>query len=100
MCDMLFLPIIQIYLEVFICIRTTGDDITDSYLYKDCYVHPCWEGEHAVYATIGAVLLLCYVPIAVYLRPTWQENLHDLHVLQKPKFLVLKSVFQILLVST
>ena len=68
--DILFLPIIQIYLEVFVCIDTHGSDKYDMFLHKDCYVN-CWTGTHLVYALSSGVCISLYIPIAIYLRPTW-----------------------------
>jgi hypothetical protein len=35
--NILFLPIVSILLEIFMCVETSGDDLEDSFLYKDCY---------------------------------------------------------------
>ena len=68
--DILFLPIIQIYLEVFVCIETHGDEKYDMFLQQDCYVN-CWTGEHLSYAIGTGICLASYIPIAIYMRPTW-----------------------------
>jgi hypothetical protein len=39
--NVLFMPFIAIFLSVFICYETSGDDIDDSFLDKDCY-EKCW----------------------------------------------------------
>jgi hypothetical protein len=51
--NLLFLPIVSICLEVFICTETSGDDIGDAFLHKDCYV-TCWTGDHLYYLSISA----------------------------------------------
>jgi hypothetical protein len=35
--NMAFLPIIYILIEVYSCTETTGDDIADAFLHKDCF---------------------------------------------------------------
>jgi hypothetical protein len=35
--ELAFLPIIATLIEVYNCTETTGDDITDAFLHKDCY---------------------------------------------------------------
>ena len=49
--DILFLPIVQIFLEVFVCIETHGDEKYDVFLYQDCYVN-CWTGQHLTYCIV------------------------------------------------
>ena len=68
--DILFLPIIQIFLEVFVCIETHGNDRFDMFLQQDCYVN-CWTGTHLFYAIVTAICLGFYIPVAIYMRPTW-----------------------------
>ena len=66
--DILFLPIIQIYLEVFVCIETHGNDKYDMFLQQDCFVN-CWTGTHLHYAIGTGCCLAVYIPVAIYLRP-------------------------------
>lgn len=68
--DILFLPIMQIFLEVFVCIETSGDDRYDMFLFQDCYLN-CWTGTHLYYVIASGICVACYVPIAIYLRPIW-----------------------------
>jgi hypothetical protein len=90
--NILFLPIISISLEVFICTETSGDDLADSFLHKDCY-QTCWVDEHLTYAIISSLCLVVYLPVAVYMRPKWQEYQHDLHIITLPRSLIIKSIF-------
>jgi hypothetical protein len=96
--NILFLPIVSILMEVFMCRQTSGDDLSDSYLDKDCYA-TCWTGEHVAYAIVSGFILLIYLPIAVYMRPKWQEYQHDLHIMTLPRFLILKSIFQVFVIA-
>jgi hypothetical protein len=68
--NILFLPIVSILLEVFMCTETSGDDLEASFLNKDCY-EVCWKEEHLGHAIVASVLLLIFIPIAVYMRPKW-----------------------------
>jgi hypothetical protein len=52
-----------------------------------------------IFVGLSGPLLLIYVPIAVYMRPKWQEYQCELHVLISPLFMVVKSNFQMLLIA-
>ena len=66
----LFLPIIAIHYDVFICTEGTGDEATDSFLNRDCHYY-CWEDEHLGYSIAAVVSLVAYLPAAIYTRPFW-----------------------------
>ena len=68
--DIFFLPIIQIYLEVFVCIETHGDEKYDMFLQQDCFVN-CWTGTHLSYAIGTGICLGIFIPVAIYMRPVW-----------------------------
>jgi hypothetical protein len=51
----------------------------DSFLEKDCY-EKCWQGDHALYLSFSALVLVLYEAVSVYMRPKWQEMQHDLNV--------------------
>lgn len=70
--NMFYLPFISMFTSVFVCYETTGDDKDDAFLAKDCY-ETCWEGDHMIYLGLAAFSLVVYVPVAVYMRPKWQE---------------------------
>ena len=95
--NVLFIPIISILLSVFLCDQTMGDDIDDAILSKDCYVQ-CWQGEHLIHLTVSAILLILYVPMAAYLRPVVQAMHIHLHVITRPQYLIVKTMFQLLLI--
>jgi hypothetical protein len=92
-----FIPIISILLDVFLCTESIGDDYTDSFMNRDCHVW-CWEGEHVTFAAVAAICLLVYSPFAIYARPWWQYYQHSLSIIASPRFLMLKSVVQMLLI--
>ncbi|MEE4247394.1 MAG: hypothetical protein V2I33_18445 [Kangiellaceae bacterium] len=90
--NVLFMPIIGIMLSVFICYETSGEDVNDAFLAKDCY-ETCWQGEHLMYVVFAAFCLLLYVPLSVYMRPMWQQLQLDLNVVTHPFFIMTKTVF-------
>ena len=63
-----FIPIISILLSVFLCDETTGDDIDDAILVKDCHVQ-CWKDDHLIHGIVSGFCLLVFVPTVVYMRP-------------------------------
>jgi hypothetical protein len=87
-----FLPIVSYILELFICTESTGDDIYDAFLYKDCYV-TCWELKHLSWIITSSLLLILYIPMCIYMRPRWQEYQYDLNILTLPTYLVVKACF-------
>lgn len=96
--NLLLLPTFSILLSNFFCSRSTGDSFTDSFFDLDCS-EKCWTGNHLKYTIIAAILLLIYVPISLVTRPIWQELLSDLHVKIMPLSLIMKSVYQVMLVA-
>mmetsp|Transcript_21306 Transcript_21306/g.21096 ORF Transcript_21306/g.21096 Transcript_21306/m.21096 type:complete len:167 (-) Transcript_21306:68-568(-) len=66
--NLMFIPIVSLLLDVFICDEAIGENFTDSFMIKDCYQF-CWKGEHVIYAAISAVSLAVYGPLAVFCRP-------------------------------
>lgn len=53
---------------MFLCDETTGDDIDDAVLMKDCHVE-CWKDEHLIHSVVSGFCLLVFVPTVVYMRP-------------------------------
>ena len=96
--NVMFLPIISTLLSTFNCYRAVGENYTDSFLNRDC-AEMCWSGKHLYYASIAAVCLAIYTPIAVFTRPLWQDLQPNLHLKALPLYLMLKSVLQIVLIS-
>jgi len=100
--NLLFLPIISVLMNAYVCVKGTGTDETslgfvDSYLSVDCY-EDCWQGIHVVHVVGSSVVLLIYTPIAVVLRPLWQEMQSPLNIKALPLYLMVKTVLQICLI--
>jgi hypothetical protein len=68
--NVLFLPIVAVLIEVFMCTETTGDDLDDAFLDKDCH-EQCWESTHNAYTALATIGLLIYTPISIFMRPKW-----------------------------
>ncbi|CAG9321867.1 unnamed protein product [Blepharisma stoltei] len=95
--NLLFIPIISILLDVFVCDESIGENFTDSFLWKDC-TQFCWDGMHIAFAVLSGVAILIYHPLAVFCRPLWQELQPMLHVKTSPLHLMVKTVFEIWLI--
>lgn len=95
--NLLFLPIISTLTNVYLCFKSTSDSLKDSFLNKDCYEY-CWRSGHIGYAIGSGIGLMCYIPLAVFTRPLWQELQHNVHVKAQPLALMVKSAVQVFLI--
>lgn len=68
--NLLFLPILAILINIFICTKGSGNDFDETILDKDCTTY-CWKNDHIIYAIFSATFILIYLPLAVYFRPYW-----------------------------
>jgi hypothetical protein len=59
----------------------------------------CWTAEHYDYVVMASLSVAMYLPIAVYSRPLWQQAKTGLNIMNRPKFLLVKTCIQVLLVS-
>jgi hypothetical protein len=101
-CNVLFLPVISVLFDVFICEEAHGVDESDleyedSFMYRDCN-EDCWVGSHKKYAIAAAIALCCYFPVTFVTRPLWQVIQNDLHVFTRPTFYLQKSFVEVTLV--
>ncbi|CAG9329357.1 unnamed protein product [Blepharisma stoltei] len=95
--NLMFIPIVSVLLDVFVCDKSIGNNFTDSYMVKDCYQF-CWKDSHIIYAAISGLCLLIYEPLAVFCRPLWQELEPLIHVKYTPLHLMAKTIFQVVLI--
>ena len=89
-----FLPLVSVLLEVFLCDKRVG---SEAILAKDCY-QTCWEYPHTLYAALSISSLLFFLPPAIFTRPVWQELESSLHIKSSPRYLLLKTTFQVSLI--
>lgn len=66
-----FIPIVFTLTEVYMCVETSGDDLNDAFLRKDCYAE-CWGTKHVVISAVCGVVLCIYIPLSLHIRPKWQ----------------------------
>mmetsp|Transcript_6314 Transcript_6314/g.10947 ORF Transcript_6314/g.10947 Transcript_6314/m.10947 type:complete len:259 (-) Transcript_6314:1340-2116(-) len=101
--NVLFLPIISILFDVFVCEEGHAKDeddleFGDSFMYRDCN-EDCWDGMHLKYSMAASVALILYFPITVATRPVWQLLVPDLNILTRPTFYMQKSLVEVGLVA-
>jgi len=95
--NLLFLPIVSTLTNVFLCFKSTSASLKDSFLNKDCFER-CWSSKHLGYVVGSGLGLLCYIPLAVFTRPLWQQLQPNLHVKAEPLGLMVKSAVQVFLI--
>ena len=96
-----FLPIVMSLLSLFQCGQAASSEdpgFADTYLLDDCYLR-CWSGMHLKLTLPALLALALYVPSSVFLRPKWQEVQVSLHIPLSPAHLMIKSGYQLLVVS-
>lgn len=93
--NLLFLPVSSNLLSFFACFRTIS---AGNLFNRDCS-EVCWTGKHQRYSLAAAAVLLLYVPVAVLTRPLWQDLQVNLHVKAQPGAIMVKAVFQLMLVA-
>ena len=91
----MFLPFSSILFDAFVC---DNEAQGKQYVWRDCYMN-CWESDHIPYVVVSGLALALFEPAAVFLRPLWQQAKPGLNIKIQPFFLLLKTCFQILLVS-
>ncbi|CAG9309810.1 unnamed protein product [Blepharisma stoltei] len=92
--NMLFLPIVSIFLNVIQCDQQIGPEISQTFVRNDCSTF-CWHDSHIIWATLSMICLIFYLPLAIYFRPFWDISHEYINIKTRPLFLMLKSVFQV-----
>lgn len=91
-----FMPIISMLMNIYICINSSGDDLTDSYLKQDCTTI-CYKGIHQTVLVLTTIVLLFYIPLAVYFRSLWENEQESLHIQTKTSYLLFLSLYQVII---
>ena len=91
----LFLPTLAFLLDAFVCDHQV---LGYAYVWRDCY-QTCWTHEHVKYIVLSSFAIVLYQPLAIICRPLWQEAHKDVHLKTKTTFLLIKTCFQILLIT-
>mmetsp|Transcript_6315 Transcript_6315/g.10951 ORF Transcript_6315/g.10951 Transcript_6315/m.10951 type:complete len:253 (-) Transcript_6315:114-872(-) len=100
--NVLFLPIISILFDVFVCEEGHAKDeddleFGDSFMYRDCN-EDCWVGTHMRYVIAACVGMIVFMPAAILTRTLWQTLVTDLHVFTRPTFYLQKSFLEVVIV--
>ena len=91
----LFLPILAFLLDAFVCDHQV---LGKAYVWRDCY-QTCWTQTHVKYVVLSSFAIVLYQPLAIICRPLWQETHKNVHLKTKTTFLLIKTCFQILLIT-
>ncbi|OMJ70464.1 hypothetical protein SteCoe_31560 [Stentor coeruleus] len=91
-----FMPIISMLMNIYLCIEGTSDEITDSFLFQDCRVM-CYHQKHKTLATLTGIILIIFIPLAVFNRSLWETAKESLHLQTKSNYLIIISLSQICL---
>jgi len=92
-----FLPIVSVLLNVIQCDQAIGNDLSQSFVRKDCSVF-CWQGSHLSTAICSIIALILYLPLAIYFRPYWDNSSDYINIKTRPLFLMVKSLLQIFII--
>ena len=91
----LFLPTLAFLLDAFVCDHQV---LGNAYVWRDCY-QTCWTRTHVKYIVLSSFAIVLYQPLAIICRPLWQEVHKDVHLKTTTTFLLMKTCFQILLIT-
>ena len=91
----LFLPTLAFLLDAFVCDHQV---LGNAYVWRDCY-QTCWTKTHVKYIVLSSFAIVLYQPLAIICRPLWQEVPKDVHLKTTTTFLLMKTCFQILLIT-
>ncbi|CAG9309812.1 unnamed protein product [Blepharisma stoltei] len=92
--NILFLPMISVFLNVTQCDQQIGPEPRQSFVRNDCSTF-CWHGSHSILAILSGLCLVFYIPLAIYFKPFWGLSNENINIKTLPLFLMLKSVFQV-----
>ncbi|OMJ81106.1 hypothetical protein SteCoe_18519 [Stentor coeruleus] len=92
-----FIPIISMLMNIYICINSIGENITDSYLKYDCTTM-CYKDTHKSMIILTTIVLIFYISLAIYFRSLWENEQESLNVKTKTSYLLILSFSQIVLV--
>ena len=94
---LLFLPTVSMLFNIFSCYRSTGDNLTDSFLENDCKTN-CYTGTHKSFAIYTFLVLFLFISLGTFYRPSLQYLNPYQNVKTKSKFIVFQTWVQLALV--
>ena len=92
----LFVPLLTVLLNVYMCSRGVDSELSAAFLDIDCAVD-CWAGIHTNYLVGNSVLLVIYLPAAVLGRLVVLGT--EWHVKEQPRHILVKSIVEVGLVA-
>ena len=84
----------SVIIDIFRCTEEANGTV---FFDIDCNTE-CWDSIHIEYATIVSIALFQIMPVGMFIRVKYQEILPDLNVLAKPKSIILRTIFIILMI--
>ena len=93
--NLLFFPFLSQLLDAIVCDHMV---LGSPFVWRDCYMS-CWTSQHAPYVAICLTAVVCYVPLAAYSQPMWQQADTDVNLMMKPLFLLYQTCTQVLLIA-
>ncbi|OMJ86675.1 hypothetical protein SteCoe_11759 [Stentor coeruleus] len=91
------IPIIAMFLEVYLCNEGIGNNLSDSFVSRDCTTF-CYEGLHLKISIGVCIILGIYVGLIVYLRTMWEKIQTSLNLATKQIYTGLFSIIQVIIV--
>ena len=98
MSNYLFIPIIVSLFSILMCDKSTGSQLTDSYLNYDCNLK-CWKPPHSIYVVLACIEIASYVPIAILYRTLWQNEQSNINIRVDSIYLVVKNMKVVIFVA-
>ena len=96
--SVMFLPLLSMLLNLFICSKSTGSGFEDLFMDKDCF-YTCYVGDHKKIAVVAFIIIFFFALLSVYLKPFWEINQTCLSIRTKSVYLSSLSILQVTLVG-
>jgi Receptor family ligand binding region len=93
----LFVPLLSMLLDIYICKKSIGDLLTDSFLEFDC-TNFCYKNGHLIYSILGSIAITLFLTVSIYSKYLWELTQNSLNLRTNPKYICLFSILQVVLV--
>ena len=93
--NILFMPIIDMLLEVFDCPNFDNG----LFFMKRVCTEKCYESTHKTYAILSSILLFVYISISTFSRPLWFYTSSESNLSPSIAFISCLSIFQVSLLT-
>lgn len=78
-------------MNIYICINSIGEKITDSYLEYDCTTM-CYKYNHISMIILTTIVLFFSLSLSVHFRSLWENEQESLNVKTKTSYLLILSL--------